>query len=228
MADGYASDLIAALRGTTPTSSGSKAGFSSFMPAAAPAGGVGLMPQNYAGKANNPGVQTMKDADPQYIKDWIEAHTYHAATPDAGAGSGSAGGGSGGGVPKNDNSIPNTWGGMSEQEQAQWYADHPAFAGLTQFLQNGFGLTSVGMLQKKLDPQGVYTQQAIARGFSPAAGQQQLTNYEQGLAQLAEQARLAQLAEAASYHSSSSPSYSDSSSNSYYSNGGSNFTGTGW
>jgi len=228
MANEYASNLISALRGSAPAASdGGSLGFTSFATPGAPASSIGrLIPQSYAGKANAPAVQTMQDADPQYIKDWIEAHTYHAATPDAGSGSGSTGGGSGGAPRQNDNSIPNTWGNMSEQEQAQWYADHPNFGAVTKFLQDGFGLTSLGMLQKKLDPNGVYTQQAIARGFSPQGGQAAINDYEAGLAQLAEQARLAQASSGSS--SKYNNSYSDGSNSGYYSYNGGGFTGTGW
>ena len=238
MANEYASDLIAALRGASPAAGGATPGFTSFaLPARSGEARVGLSGRDYTGSANNPVVQTMKGADPQYIKDWIDAHTYHPETANAGGGAtGGASGGtgsSGGGVPKNDNSAPDTWGSLSEQEQAAWYAEHPNFAATTQFLQNMFGKTTLGMLQNKFDPSGVYTQQAIARGFSPQAGWQSTDNYEAELAALAEQARLAQLqqaAEAAEYHPSSSYSYSTDSgnSNSYNTYTGSNFTGTGW
>jgi len=89
-----------------------------------------------------------------------------------------------------ENASP--WSNMSEQQKIAWYAEHPTQAKVAGALQDLFGATMLGTLSKKLNPEGWYTAEAQRRLFSPTEGQQQLTNYETGLAGLAEQGRMAQ------------------------------------
>ena len=61
---------------------------------------------------------------------------------------------------------------MSNAEKAAYYSDNPRMAGLTQGLQKGFGMTSLGMLQNAMYPQFVAEQGMVGRGIDPSTGLQ--------------------------------------------------------
>ena len=73
-------------------------------------------------------------------------------------------GGMGGGRPVDNNPA---WTGMSDSEKANFYANNPTMAAITQFGQKMFGKTSLGMLQNLLNPSFVSDQELIARGVTP-------------------------------------------------------------
>jgi hypothetical protein len=72
------------------------------------------------------------------------------------------GGGSRGYVDSNP-----AWTNMTDAEKANYYANNPTMASITQTLQNLWGNTSLGMLQNKLVPDFVANQRAIAMGVTP-------------------------------------------------------------
>jgi len=61
---------------------------------------------------------------------------------------------------------------MSNAEKAAYYSDNPRMAGLTQGLQKGFSMTSLGMLQNAMYPQFVAEQGMVGRGIDPSTGLQ--------------------------------------------------------
>lgn len=75
---------------------------------------------------------------------------------------GGGGGSRGGYVDSNP-----AWTNMTDAEKANYYANNPTMASITQTLQNLWGNTSLGMLQNKFDPEGVANQRAIAMGVTP-------------------------------------------------------------
>ena len=77
----------------------------------------------------------------------------------------------GGGNDEGRSSNP-TWDAMSNAEKAAYYSDNPRMAGLTQGLQKGFGMTSLGMLQNAMYPQFVAEQGMVGRGIDPSTGLQ--------------------------------------------------------
>ena len=85
-------------------------------------------------------------------------------------GLGGLGGGGGGGG--SDYSDPNpSWSNMTDAEKAAFYAANPTMAGITQFGQKAFGYTSLGALQRAMQPGFVSDQGLIAMGVNPAAYQ---------------------------------------------------------
>ena len=85
-------------------------------------------------------------------------------------GLGGLGGGGGGGG--SDYSDPNpAWSNMTDAEKAAFYAANPTMAGITQFGQKAFGYTSLGALQRAMQPGFVSDQGLIAMGVNPAAYQ---------------------------------------------------------
>ena len=62
---------------------------------------------------------------------------------------------------------PSPFSQMTPAEQAAYYAENPTMAAVTQLGQNVFGLTSLGMAQKAMDPIGVAQAQTIAQGINP-------------------------------------------------------------
>ena len=61
------------------------------------------------------------------------------------------------------------WTNLSDAQKANYYANNPTMAGITQTLGKLFGLSSIGMLQKYLYPEFVQNQELIARGITPNA-----------------------------------------------------------
>ena len=78
-----------------------------------------------------------------------------------GRGGGQMMGGGGGGNER----MTSPFDTMSNAQKAGYYRDNPTMAAITQGLQKGFGLTSLGMLQNAMYPDFVREQQAIAQGF---------------------------------------------------------------
>lgn len=74
----------------------------------------------------------------------------------------SSGGGS------NMASEPSAWDMMSDAEKAAWYAENPTMGKITQTLQDLWGYTMLGALQKQFNPEFVENQGLIARGINPA------------------------------------------------------------
>jgi len=60
------------------------------------------------------------------------------------------------------------WDAMTDAQKAAYYAENPTMGKITQFGQNLFGYTTLGLLQKALDPTFVSNQSLIARGIDPA------------------------------------------------------------
>jgi hypothetical protein len=63
------------------------------------------------------------------------------------------------------------WDTMTNAEKAAYYAENPIMASMTQFAQKAFGLTSLGALQRAMQPGFVSDQSLIAMGVNPAAYQ---------------------------------------------------------
>ena len=81
---------------------------------------------------------------------------------------GMGGGGGGGG---SEAAAPSAWSSMTPAEQAAYYAANPTMATITQLGQKAFGLTSLGALQRAMNPGFVNEQSLIAMGVNPAAYQ---------------------------------------------------------
>jgi hypothetical protein len=60
---------------------------------------------------------------------------------------------------------------MTNKEKADFYAENPTLAAITQFFQNIFGRTGLGMAQSYFVPDFVEEQGLIPRGIDPAAYQ---------------------------------------------------------
>jgi len=75
----------------------------------------------------------------------------------------------GGGDRGNDALSSNPgWDAMTDAQKAGYYAENPTMGKITQTLQNLFGYTTLGAVQKALDPTFVSNQSLIARGIDPA------------------------------------------------------------
>lgn len=83
------------------------------------------------------------------------------------------GGGMGGGGGGGGDNIPTTtpFDNMTDAEKAAFYAANPTMATITQLGQKAFGLTSLGALQRAMNPGFVSDQSLIAMGVNPAAYQ---------------------------------------------------------
>jgi hypothetical protein len=81
---------------------------------------------------------------------------------------GFGGGGGGGG---SEPAAPSAWSSMTPAQQAAYYAANPTMATITQLGQKAFGLTSLGALQRAMQPGFVNEQSLIAMGVNPAAYQ---------------------------------------------------------
>lgn len=68
----------------------------------------------------------------------------------------------GNGGPQTDHNP--SWTALGDVGQANYYANNPTMAAITQLGQAGFGLTNLGKLQAKYAPDFVRQQEAIARG----------------------------------------------------------------
>ena len=64
---------------------------------------------------------------------------------------------------------PGGWSSLSQTEQANFMAENPNMANLSQIGQTAFGLTSLGQVQSAMDPVNVAMQSSIAHGVSPEA-----------------------------------------------------------
>jgi hypothetical protein len=69
------------------------------------------------------------------------------------------------------NDFVSAWETMTDAEKAAFYAENPTLAAITQFGQNIFGRTSLGMAQNYFVPDFVSNQGLIARGIDPATYQ---------------------------------------------------------
>ena len=67
---------------------------------------------------------------------------------------------------KND---PDAWGNLSDAQKANYYANNPGMAKFVQGAQKLFGYTTLGGVQKFLNPEFVENQGIIARGITPNA-----------------------------------------------------------
>ena len=81
---------------------------------------------------------------------------------------GGMGGGGGGG---DYTPTPSPFDNMTDAEKAAFYAANPTMATITQLGQKAFGLTSLGALQRAMNPGFVSDQSLIAMGVNPAAYQ---------------------------------------------------------
>ena len=81
------------------------------------------------------------------------------------------GGGSGGGGGGDYTPTPSPFDNMTNAEKAAYYAANPTMATITQLGQKAFGLTSLGALQRAMNPGFVSDQSLIAMGVNPAAYQ---------------------------------------------------------
>jgi len=82
------------------------------------------------------------------------------------------GGMTGGSFPPSGNlGGSSAWDTMTNAEKAAYYAENPTMASITQFGQKAFGLTSLGALQRAMNPGFVSDQSLIAMGVNPAAYQ---------------------------------------------------------
>lgn len=59
------------------------------------------------------------------------------------------------------------WSGMTDAQKANYYANNPTMAAITQLGQWAWGKTTPGMLQNLLNPSFVSDQQLVARGVTP-------------------------------------------------------------
>ena len=89
-----------------------------------------------------------------------EQIAYEAMTGGLLGGSAPKSGGNGGQQTDNNPS----WTAMGDVEKANYYADNPTMAKVTQLLQLGFSLTDIAKLQNQLDPGFVAKQKQIAHG----------------------------------------------------------------
>ena len=64
---------------------------------------------------------------------------------------------------------PNAWRNLSDAQKANYYANNPTMAKFVQGGQKLFGYTTLGGIQKFLDPEFVQNQELIARGITPNA-----------------------------------------------------------
>ena len=67
----------------------------------------------------------------------------------------------------NESSNPG-WDAMTDAGKASYYSQNPTMGKITQFGQNLFGYTTLGALQKMLDPTFVSNQGLIAQGIDPS------------------------------------------------------------
>ena len=65
---------------------------------------------------------------------------------------------------------PGGWSSMTPSEQAAYYGANPMMAAITQGLQTGFGMTSMGALQNAMNPGFAAEQSGIAHGYGSSYG----------------------------------------------------------
>lgn len=100
------------------------------------------------------------------------------------AGGGLLGGGvppaaSGNGMAQGDFN-PASWSAMGDVEKAQYYADNPTMAALTQALQMGFSLTDISRLQGIVAPEVAERARQIAHGYAFGGGGASFGNVDFG------------------------------------------------
>jgi len=148
-------------------------------------------PQAQFAEGGEVGGYTYDPVTQMYVKKGGEGATMVSPT----GGISGASGSSGGSDPYSD---PNpSWSNMTDREKASYYAENPTMAAITQALQAGFGLTSLGMAQNYFSPETVNTASLNAQGFdrgggflaepSGMSGPQGQTSYQSGIGNPAEQ-----------------------------------------
>ena len=70
---------------------------------------------------------------------------------------------------RDERNDPNAWANLSDAQQANYYANNPGMAKFVQGAQKLFGYTTLGGIQKFLDPEFVQNKELIARGINPTA-----------------------------------------------------------
>jgi hypothetical protein len=148
-------------------------------------------PQAQFAEGGEVGGYTYDPVTQMYVKKAGEGATMVSPT----GGISGASGSSGGSDPYSD---PNpSWSNMTDREKASYYAENPTMAAITQALQSGFGLTSLGMAQNYFSPETVNTASLNAQGFdrgggflaepSGMFGPQGQTSYQSGIGNPGEQ-----------------------------------------
>lgn len=66
-----------------------------------------------------------------------------------------------------EDSFASPWDSMSDAEKAAYYAANPTEGEIVRTLQDWFGSTSLGQLQRSMDPIRVENAQLIAEGYNP-------------------------------------------------------------
>jgi hypothetical protein len=121
-----------------------------------------LLGSGLAGRVGDVAPSTGTPGNAPPVADWRGRVQPLTNTTTAGAAS------SGGGSSSYDMPEPSAWDSMSDAEKAAYYAENPTMAKITQTLQNLFGMTTLGLIQKNMDPEFVQNQQLIAMGINPA------------------------------------------------------------
>ena len=125
----------------------------------------GQGPFSVARGAQQNGLLDLNGAQNPYTNGAIkpaEQKAYEAMTTGALQGPSGQSGASGNGMAQRD--FNPAWSAMSDVEKAQYYADNPTMAKVTQLLQLGFSMTDIAKLQNQLYPEFVAEQQQIAQG----------------------------------------------------------------
>lgn len=131
-------------------------------PTAQPQSPVGPFSVARVAQVQNP-LLDLNGAQNPYTNGSIKApeqKAYEAMTGGLLGGGAAKSGGNGG---SQTDSNP-AWSAMGDVQKAQYYADNPTMAKVTQLLQLGFSLTDIAKLQNQLYPGFVAKQQQIAHG----------------------------------------------------------------
>lgn len=171
MAD-YASNLIAALRGAAPEASDNP-GINYFTPpppAAVVSNWRASTSRPSGGNAFDPRILALR-------ADALPNTTTAAKDPFAALRSG--GSAFTGSRSSGFQSEPSAWSQMSEADQAAWYRDNPTASNIASTGLNLFSYTLPGQVLGYFNPEGMYNAQAVARGFSPTEGWQNVNDFSQ-------------------------------------------------
>ena len=131
----------------------------------------GQGPFSVARGAQQNGLLDLNGAQNPYTNGAIkpaEQKAYEAMTTGALQGPSGQSGASGNGMAQRD--FNPAWSAMGDVEKAQYYADNPTMAKITQLLQLGFSMTDIAKLQEQFDPDFVQRQQQIAQGDAFGGG----------------------------------------------------------
>lgn len=131
----------------------------------------GQGPFSVARGAQQNGLLDLNGAQNPYTNGAIkpaEQKAYEAMTTGALQGPSGQSGASGNGMAQRD--FNPAWSAMSDVEKAQYYADNPTMAKVTQLLQLGFSMTDIAKLQNQLYPEFVAEQKQIAQGDAFGGG----------------------------------------------------------